>query len=92
MDSEDALIIDENYSGTEQRNIWQRTFSPIKHGGIRGSVFNLCCIAIGAGIHFIRLPHTPICHVQMWLNSRLDFTGARIVYWILELKQPGAHF
>jgi len=45
----DALIVDEEYSGSANRTLWQRAFSPIKSGGIRSSVINLCCTSIGVG-------------------------------------------
>lgn len=80
MDQDDVLITNEEYSGSNNRTIWQRAFSPISHGSIRGSVFNLCCIAIGAGC--LTLPYA------MYLSGLLMgliilVCGAFIGYWSL---------
>jgi amino acid permease len=80
MDQDDVLITNEDYSGSNNRTIWQRAFSPISHGSIRGSVFNLCCIAIGAGC--LTLPYAMYLAGIMMGMILLVF-GACIGYWSL---------
>ena len=50
MEDESAIMdVDENYTNSTGKTLTQRLFSKIGQGSLRGAIFNLCCIAIGAG-------------------------------------------
>ena len=64
--------------GGERRSYLQRTFGPMKQGSIRGSIFSLCAVAIGAGV--LSLPYV-LAQTGWILGSILIMVGALSGYF-----------
>ena len=84
IDDAKLMEIDETYTGSQGRTLFQRMFSKIGEGSMRGAVFNLCCIAIGAGMRISRLFDSAqsILAVRNWDWHNLVANGS----WIRVLE------
>ena len=92
IDDSKLMEIDESYSGTKGRTLYQRMFSKIGEGSMRGAIFNLCCIAIGAGTALTRLLDSPQSLVVMRYRNRHYITADGRWICILEPQQSGYYF
>ena len=65
-----------------RRTAWQRAFGPMNQGSVRGSVFALCAVAIGAGV--LSLPY--VLAKNGWiLGSILILIGAVSGYYSMNM-------
>lgn len=66
------------FLGGQRRTFMERTFGPMEQGSIRGSIFALCAVAIGAGV--LSLPY--VLKMSGWvLGTLLIIIGAVSGYY-----------
>jgi len=81
--SESSFTTSTSFRNLERQRSWsERTFSRMEVGSVRGSIFSLCCSAIGMGV--LLLPYTmaqvgPLCSYLLLLAASLAcYTSLRI--------------
>eukprot|EP00347_Sterkiella_histriomuscorum_P008929 403343202 len=67
---------------SSRRTAWNRTFGPMQQGSLRGSIFALCAVAIGAGV--LSLPY--VLKQNGWiLGTILILIGAISGYFSMQM-------
>ena len=80
IDNAELMDVDESFSASPGRSLMDRIFHKVRKGSLRGAIFNLCCIAIGAGC--LTLPYA-FNLAGIGAGTILLLIGACFAYWSL---------